>query len=148
MRVVKSELFEKYKHLKIIDVHNHDADYYLENNSLEIWSKYNIDKTVLFGAISEPAAIQSDRLSFEAYKKYPNRIIPFFSGFPIYDRQGINIVRENLEKGYYGIGETVAASTYSGNPYIQWMDFYQTYIKYVLSIKFQYFYTLIHHSGK
>jgi len=113
MRRVKPELFEKYKHLKIIDVHNHDADYYAEKQSLEIWSKHYIDKTVLFGSISEPAAIQSDRLSFEAYTKYPNRVIPFFSGFPMYDSQGINIVKDNLEKGYYGIGETVAASTYS-----------------------------------
>lgn len=121
MRVVKPELFEKYKHLKIIDVHNHDADYYVENKSLETWSKYNVDRTVLFGAISEPAAMQSDRLSFEAYEKYPNRIIPFFSGFPIYDRQGIDIVRDNLEKGYFGIGETVAASTYSPlTSHLQW----------------------------
>lgn len=113
MRAVKPELFEKYKHLNIIDVHNHDADYYRETRSFEIWSKYYIDKTVLFGAISEPAAIQSDRLSFEAYTAYPDRVIPFFSGFPMYDCAGIDIVKDNLEKGYYGIGETVAASTFS-----------------------------------
>jgi predicted TIM-barrel fold metal-dependent hydrolase len=113
MRVVKPELFEKYRHLKIIDVHNHDADYYVEKGSMEIWERFYIDKTVLFGAISEPSAIQSDNLSWEAYRKYPTKFYPFFSGFPIYDHQGLTIVRENLEKGYYGVGETVAASTYS-----------------------------------
>jgi len=54
MREVRSDLFQKYRHLKIIDVHNHDADYYIEKNSIAIWEKYHVDKTVLFGAISEP----------------------------------------------------------------------------------------------
>jgi hypothetical protein len=61
MRKCKPELFEKYKNLKLVDVHNHDADYYMDKGSIEIWEKYNIDKTVLFGAISEPAAIGSDK---------------------------------------------------------------------------------------
>jgi hypothetical protein len=31
----------------------------------------------------------------------------------MYDKDGVRIVKEKLEKGYYGIGETVAASSYS-----------------------------------
>lgn len=72
-----------------------------------------VDKTVLFGAISEPAAMLSDKLSWEAYMKYPDKFYPFFSGFPMYDEEAIAIVKAKLEKGYYGIGESVAASTYS-----------------------------------
>ncbi|MCR8644462.1 amidohydrolase [Paenibacillus sp. N1-5-1-14] len=113
MRQVRPELFEKYKHLGLIDVHNHDADYYMHQGSIETWERYYIDKTVLFGAISEPSAIQSDRLSWEAYEKFPHKFYPFFSGFPMHDKQGLHTIKQNLEKGYYGIGETVAASTYS-----------------------------------
>ncbi|WP_156043376.1 hypothetical protein [Paenibacillus sp. UNC451MF] len=45
--------------------------------------------------------------------KYPDKFYPFFSGFPMYDEEAIAIVKAKLEKGYYGIGESVAASTYS-----------------------------------
>lgn len=110
---MQPDLFDKYKDLKIIDVHNHDADYYEEKGSMAIWEQYHIDKTVLFGAISEPAAMISDNLSWEAYTKYPDKFFPFFSGFSMYHEEALTIVKEKLEQGYYGIGETVAASTYS-----------------------------------
>jgi len=113
MGQLKHELFDRYKHIRIVDVHNHDADYYEEKGSIAIWEKYHVDKTVLFGAISEPAAIKSDELAWDAYVKYPNKFYPFFSGFPMYDDAGIPMVKAKLEKGYYGVGETVAASTYS-----------------------------------
>lgn len=113
MRAIRPELFEKYKHLGLIDVHNHDADYYDHAGSLATWEKYHIARTVLFGAISEPAAIVSDQRSWEAYRQHPDRIYPFFSGFAMYDDAALQTVQANLERGYYGIGETVAASTYS-----------------------------------
>jgi len=113
MRVLRPELFDKYKDLKIIDIHNHDADYYKEKGSMAIWKKYHIDKTVLFGAISEPLAMESDKKSWQAYTEYPDKFYPFFSGFSMYDKEAIEVVKAKLEKGYYGIGETVAASTYS-----------------------------------
>ncbi|PUA36550.1 hypothetical protein C8Z91_24475 [Paenibacillus elgii] len=81
MGQLKHDLFEKYKHLKIIDVHNHDADYYEHKGSIAIWEKYHVDKTVLFGAISEPAAMKSDELSWKAYVKYPTKFFPFFRVF-------------------------------------------------------------------
>ncbi|CAG7644987.1 amidohydrolase family protein [Paenibacillus allorhizosphaerae] len=109
----RPDLFHKYKHLGLIDVHNHDADYYAEKGSIAIWERYHIDKTVLFGSISEPAAMVSDKRSWKAYTKYPEKFYPFFSGFSMYDEGALAVVKEKLEKGYYGVGETVAASTYS-----------------------------------
>ncbi len=113
MRTLRPELFDKYKHLGLIDVHNHDADYYIPAGSLATWGRYHIARTVLFGAISEPAAIDSDQRSWEAYREHPDRFYPFFSGFAMYDESALVTVQANLERGYYGIGETVAASTYS-----------------------------------
>ncbi|MCQ6563842.1 hypothetical protein [Paenibacillus mendelii] len=102
MRTVRPELFDKYKHLGLIDVHNHDADYYADKGSIAIWDKYHVDKTVLFGAISEPAAMVSDRLSWEAYTKYPNKFYPFFSGFSMYDEAAVEIVKQSSRKGITG----------------------------------------------
>lgn len=113
MRPIRSERFERFKHLGLIDVHNHDADYYRHTGSLDTWARYHIGQTVLFGSISEPKALQSDELAWLAYADHPSRIIPFFSGFPMDEASGLDLVREKLERGYYGIGETVAASTYS-----------------------------------
>jgi predicted TIM-barrel fold metal-dependent hydrolase len=104
-------LYEKYKDLNVIDIHNHDAPKY--EKSLPTWQKYNMSKTVLFGNVSEPSAIETDRMSWEAYEKYPERIIPFFSGFDMHQPEGLETVKANLEKGYLGIGETVAASSVS-----------------------------------
>lgn len=109
--LIDAPLHEKYKDLQLIDIHNHDAPMY--EKSLPIWESYHIGKTVLFGDVSEPSAMVTDAITWEAYQKYPDRIIPFFSGFDMHDAAGIETVIENLEKGYLGIGETVAASTIS-----------------------------------
>ena len=48
-----------------------------------------------------------------AFQSYPDRVYPFFAAVPIYEAEGLDRVRENLEKGYFGIGEIVGASTQS-----------------------------------
>ncbi|WP_274365649.1 amidohydrolase family protein [Paenibacillus thermotolerans] len=103
-------LWETYKALKVIDVHNHDA---ARRNAIPLWDRYGIDRVVLFGNISEPSAVGSDRLTWDVYKKHPDRVIPFFSGFDMHGEDGLKTVKDNLEQGYLGIGETVAASTHS-----------------------------------
>jgi predicted TIM-barrel fold metal-dependent hydrolase len=104
-------LYERYKDIRVIDVHNHDAD--RAKYALAQWDQFYIDQTVLFGNISEPAALATDLAAMRAYGLYPDRIVPFFAGVPIYEADGLEMVRENLEKGYFGIGEIVGASTYS-----------------------------------
>jgi predicted TIM-barrel fold metal-dependent hydrolase len=104
---------EKWKHLQVIDVHNHEACCFNDSQHVNLANQYYIHKTVLFGNISDPEGLQTDALSWEAYKKHPDKIIPFFAAFEIDDPKGIERVAENLEKGYFGVGEIVAASTYS-----------------------------------
>ncbi|MFC5700233.1 amidohydrolase family protein [Cohnella faecalis] len=108
---VKEALAAKYADLGLIDVHNHDAPRYAD--SLRTWDRYHVGKVVLFGDISEPSAMLTDAMSWEAYRSYPDRIYPFFSGFDMFKKEGLQTVRDQLEKGYLGIGETVAASTLS-----------------------------------
>lgn len=67
-RVEGQELNEVYKELPLIDVHSHDIklvdmnekriqDYGSYDN---VWKTYGVDKTVLFGDISEPSAVHTD----------------------------------------------------------------------------------------
>jgi len=104
------ELYEVYRDLTVIDIHNHDAE---NPNALSKWGAYGIDRIVLFGDISEPSAQRTDRLSWEQYQKEPSHVYPSFAGFPIYEDEGLEIVQRNLENGYLNIGEVAAASTYS-----------------------------------
>ncbi len=112
-------LYERYRDIRVVDIHNHDASEMgagvaiLVSRRLAQWDRYNIDQTALFGSISEPAAIATDRLAFEVFRDYPDRVYPFFAGVPVYEDEGLAIVQENLEAGYFGIGELAAASTYS-----------------------------------
>ena len=64
----------KYKDLKIIDIHNHDAAGYKYKSSIDIWDKYSIEQIVLFGDISEPSAITTDNIAWNAYKENPSRL--------------------------------------------------------------------------
>jgi predicted TIM-barrel fold metal-dependent hydrolase len=100
-------LYDRYKDLTVIDAHYHGFAILIPNS----WNKYNIDRTALFWAISEPRARFTDMLSWWAYRLHPDRVYPYFAGIPIYDPQGLTITRENLEQGYMGIGEIVGAST-------------------------------------
>lgn len=107
----EDELVAKYKDLKVIDVHNHDAN--KVSQVMKTWEKFSIDKTVLFGDISEPSAIKTDEQAFAAYERFPTSIYPFIAGVNIFEDEGVTYVRESLENGYLGIGEVAAASTYS-----------------------------------
>jgi len=103
-------LQERYRDLTLIDIHNHDAGY---PDPVSKWGQYGIDRIVLFGDISEPSAQTTDQLAWDHYRTAPDHIYPSFAGFPIYEEEGLAIVRDKLEQGYLNIGEIAAASTYS-----------------------------------
>lgn len=103
-------LMELYWDLTLIDIHNHDAE---NPNAIQKWQNYGIDRIVLFGNISEPSAQRTDKQAWEHYRKAPSAVYPSFAGFPIYEPEGVSIVKEKLEQGYLNIGEIAAASTYS-----------------------------------
>lgn len=103
------QLYEKYKSLTVMDAHYHGTAILIPGS----WNKYNIDRTDLFWAISEPRARLTDLLTWWAYRFHPDRVYPFFAGIPIFEAQSLTITRGNLEQGYMGIGEIVGASTSS-----------------------------------
>jgi hypothetical protein len=107
------ELVEQYRELNLIDSHNHDASGSAYLGMLEVWKRNAVNQVVLFGNVSEPSAIMSDQTAWDAYQENPNLFIPFFSGFDMHDKSSLNVVKENLEKGYFGLGEIAAASLYS-----------------------------------
>ena len=107
------KLVQKYDHIHIIDAHNHDASGRKYKKSMTTWNQFGIDQIVLFGDASEPSAVVSDNISWNAFNEYPERIIPLFSGFDIQSEECLDDVTGRLENGFFGIGEFVAASTYS-----------------------------------
>lgn len=110
---VKKDPYKKYDHLQLIDTLNHDASESLYQSTIQTWNKYHVHKVVLMGDMSEPSAQATDDVAWTAYKEYPNRIIPFFAGVNIHSKKGLTYAKQKLEKGYYGVGEIAAASTYS-----------------------------------
>ncbi|MDR6550457.1 amidohydrolase family protein [Paenibacillus qinlingensis] len=104
------ELYEIYRDLTLIDIHNHDAG---NPNVVSKWGQYGIDRIVLFGDISEPSAQATDLLAWQHYQLEPTNLYPSFAGFPIYEPEGLSIIKEKLEQGYLNIGEVAAASTAS-----------------------------------
>lgn len=128
-RVDGQNLIEVYRDLPLIDVHSHDVHLVDSNEKriqdfgsyVNVWETYGIDKAVLFGDISEPSAVQSDRLTWKYYKRYSDYIIPSFAGIPLdKNENGVETVKEKLEQGYLNIGEILAASTYSPFANVQW----------------------------
>jgi len=109
-RDTSKKLSELYEELTLIDIHNHAAD---NPSAVYEWTQNGVDRIVLFGSVSEPSAKISDILAWDHYRRAPSQVYPSFSGFPIYEEKGLDIVKENLEKGYLNIGEVVAASTNS-----------------------------------
>ncbi|HEY4390672.1 MAG TPA: amidohydrolase family protein [Paenibacillus sp.] len=107
------QLIDAFQPLKLIDIHNHDASGSRYYSMLDVWKKDHIDKVVLFGDVSEPSAIGTDAASWSAYQKSPDQFLPFFSGFDLHDKSCLDVIRDNLEQGYFGLGEIAAASTYS-----------------------------------
>ncbi|WP_233500656.1 amidohydrolase family protein [Paenibacillus antibioticophila] len=107
------ELVAEYGDLQLVDAHNHDASGFAYYKMQRNWEHSSVDRIVLFGDVSEPSAIKTDEIAWGAYQEAPERFIPFFSGINLLDESGLQTVRDNLEKGYFGIGEIAAASTYS-----------------------------------
>jgi hypothetical protein len=107
------DLVKEYGDLPLIDAHNHDASDYKYLRMKDIWEKTGVNRIVLFGDVSEPSAVKTDGIAWDAYRNHPDVIIPFFSGINLLEPSGVGVVREMLEKGYFGIGEIAAASTYS-----------------------------------
>lgn len=104
------KLSELYQDITLIDIHNHAAE---NPSAVYEWTRSGIDRIVLFGNVSEPSAQTTDQLAWEHYRKEPSHVYPSFSGFPMYEEEGLSIVKEKLEQGYLNIGEVVAASSYS-----------------------------------
>ena len=111
VRIGLLRLAGKYSDYKMTDIHNHDSGHY--RRMISKWKRWDFSRVVLFGSISSPEAVASDREAWEAYLQNPDIIIPYFSGFDLHDESCLEAVRDNFELGYFGIGETVAASTYS-----------------------------------
>ena len=107
------DLVAEYGDLQLVDAHNHDASGFAYSKMQKNWEHSSVDRIVLFGDVSEPSAIKTDEIAWGAYEEDPERFIPFFSGINLLDESGLQTVRDNLEKGYFGIGEIAAASTYS-----------------------------------
>lgn len=107
------ELIELYKDMPLADAHNHNAGGSRYQYMDKIWEGSGVDRVVLFGNISEPAAVATDEIAWEAYQENPERYIPFFSGVNLLDESGLITVKENLERGFFGVGEIAAASSYS-----------------------------------
>lgn len=108
-----NDVAEPYKDLLVIDIHNHDAAGYHYQNSIDFWNTYSIDRIVLFGDISEPSAKETDEIAFEVYAHNKDRFYPFIAGIDIHDEGCLDYIRTRFEAGVFGIGEIVAASTYS-----------------------------------
>jgi predicted TIM-barrel fold metal-dependent hydrolase len=106
-------LWEKHAGLQVIDVHNHDASAGRWRSSLRLWDQYKVAQVTLTGDVSEPSAVGTDQAAWEAYKEQPGRFFPIFSGFDLHDPSCLDVVKRNLEQGFFGLGEVIAASTRS-----------------------------------
>lgn len=105
---------QQYKDIKLIDAHNHSASNRAYDWKLDmIWDKYGVDRIVLFGNVSEPSAVGTDKITWKAYQQYPERFIPFASGIHLLEPSGLKAAKDYLEQGYFGLGELAIASTYS-----------------------------------
>jgi predicted TIM-barrel fold metal-dependent hydrolase len=107
------ELVNTYGDLGLVDGHNHDASGSQYLRSEPMWKQDKVAHVVLFGDVSEPSAIQTDANSWSAYQSQPDFFIPYFSGFDLHDPSSLDVIKDNLEKGYFGLGEIAGASTYS-----------------------------------
>jgi len=110
-----------YAKLTVIDAHNHDACDFAYKNSQAIWEEFSIERIVLFGNISETKAQYTDRLAMDAYKQSPYKYIPFVAGVNIHDSVCLEYIETKFKEGAFGVGEVVAASTYSQiNSNLEW----------------------------
>lgn len=108
-----AQLVDTYGDLGLVDAHNHDASGMQYLRMEESWSHFKVSYIVLFGDVSDHSAIKTDSFSWYAYQRNPDLYIPYFSGFDLHDPECLNVIKDNLEKGYFGLGEIAAASSYS-----------------------------------
>lgn len=105
---------QQYKDIKLVDAHNHSASNRAYDWKLDMmWDKYGVDRIVLFGNVSEPSAVGTDKITWKAYQQYPERFIPFASGIHLLEPSGLKAAKDYLEQGFFGLGELAIASTYS-----------------------------------
>lgn len=107
------ELVAQYRDLGLTDTHNHDASDGAYAAMLPTWERDAVSRVVLFGDVSEPSAMYTDEVAWDAYTANPARFVPYFSGFDLHDKSSLEQVRKMLERGYFGLGEIAAASMYS-----------------------------------
>ncbi|WP_158082202.1 amidohydrolase family protein [Paenibacillus ferrarius] len=105
-----ADLLLQYGSLPLADVHNHDASDKKYAGMKGVWQRDQVDRVVLFGDVSEYSAIRTDEYAWEAYTERSDFFTPFFSGFDLHDPSCLDVIRKNLEQGYFGLGEIVAAS--------------------------------------
>ncbi|WP_276354826.1 amidohydrolase family protein [Cohnella caldifontis] len=101
-----------YGELPLADAHNHGSVLGITHN-LALWKTAGADRVVLFGEVSKPISVVHDEYTWTSYLDHPDLIVPFFSGINLKDPHDLQTARERLEKGYFGIGEIAAASSYS-----------------------------------
>ncbi|WP_248928277.1 amidohydrolase family protein [Paenibacillus hamazuiensis] len=107
------DLAMRFGGIPLIDAHNHDAGGMGYLRMAGKWKELSVDRIVLFGDVSEPSAVDTDQNAMTAYKMNPQMFIPFFSGFDLHDPSSLEVVKANLESGFFGLGEIAAASTNS-----------------------------------
>ncbi|MBD3922285.1 amidohydrolase family protein [Paenibacillus sp. PR3] len=108
-----AQLVDTYGDLGLVDAHNHDASDNQYDRTFRIWEQDRIAHVVLFGDVSERSAIRTDANSWSAYQSNPDFYIPYFSGFDLHSSTSLDDIKDKLEKGYFGLGEVVGASTNS-----------------------------------
>ncbi|WP_235959456.1 amidohydrolase family protein [Paenibacillus silvestris] len=107
------DLLRQYGPVPLADAHNHDASGSRYTGMHNMWKRDAMDRVILFGDVSESSAIQTDANAWNAYIERPDFFVPYFSGFDLHDPSSLEVVRSNLEQGYFGLGEVAAASYYS-----------------------------------
>lgn len=103
-------LLQQYGSLPLSDAHNHDASDTKYISMQNMWKRDAMDRVILFGDVSESSAIRTDAYAWNAYIERPDFFVPYFSGFNLHDPSSLEVVRNNLEQGYFGLGEIAAAS--------------------------------------
>ncbi|MDF9839041.1 MULTISPECIES: hypothetical protein [unclassified Paenibacillus] len=95
-----AQLVVIYGGLGLVDAHNHDASGKQYQRMEESWSRYKVRNIVLFGDASDHSAIMTDFFSWDAYQSNLDLYIPYFLGFDLHDPECVNVIKDNLEKGY------------------------------------------------
>ncbi|MGQ7884160.1 amidohydrolase family protein [Paenibacillus sp. WC2504] len=105
-----NNLLQQYGSIPLSDAHNHDASDSKYISMQNMWKRDAMDRVVLFGDVSESSAIRTDAYAWDAYIEKPDFFVPYFSGFDLHDPSSLEVVRNNLEQVYFGLGEIAAAS--------------------------------------